>query len=128
MNTIEKLKLLRASFALRTDQDVNLDTWVCRTHACLLGHACLMPEFNAMGLVLNAYYGDACPEFKGCYAFEAGAEFFGITHEEADALFISRGESVYDGDCAGGVRDTSEISDRTLALNRLDSFIKQLEG
>lgn len=94
---------------------------VCGTTACLLGHAATMPEFRKRGLKLVVYDVDTSYDYDGdryiesgkadicggvhLYdegsdylltddAIEAGMEFFGLTSEDANALFTTRG---YDG-------------------------------
>lgn len=80
------------------------DVNVCGSTACALGWAASMPEFRKRGLKLQwEIYGwdhnmesEATVVMKNkagfkIYGDDAGAEFFGLTAEEAEYLFIPKG-------------------------------------
>lgn len=69
---------------------------ICSTAACALGLAAMMPEFEKAGLKLRVYgrdrflAGGVEYDHEGCsyQDDEAGAWFFGLTKDEAEALFL----------------------------------------
>lgn len=84
-------------FDFKKDRKVkfNLDDWIthryrnkprdCGTVACAVGHACLDPRFNAMGLTINI--DDKRPLFGGLSNWPAVQKFFDIEEETAEMLF-----------------------------------------
>ncbi len=54
----------------------------CGTIACAVGHACDIPEFQALGL----HY-DEEPIYNGRNNWDAVADFFSLTREESEILF-----------------------------------------
>lgn len=110
LGTVNPKKFDFSSWAESTSgkPDVN----VCGTTACALGWAGSMPEFRKRGLKLEwdvSNYGpddvvaDASVILRDRHGMsiaegeEAGAEFFGLTDEEADYLFIPDGQSLGEG-------------------------------
>lgn len=109
---IERLKLLHTLLGEirdtpRPDTHFNLGTWYdstvdflidyvdgggelggidhsCGTVACAIGHACLDPRFNALGLKMCLY---GYPETEGATGWVAVDEFFGLQGSEAHHLF-----------------------------------------
>ncbi len=64
----------------------------CGTHACVLGLACLDPEFRSEGLNFqlhsdNYYENKMVPFFGGQVEIDAGIAFFGLDPDEALRLF-----------------------------------------
>jgi hypothetical protein len=97
--TSNKRLLLLAIFLERLDpQRFHYGSWVgddwggakdlsCGTTACALGWACTMPEFHKLGLGLNT---DGTPYdyVANLSDSEAAMRVFGITQDEAHALFL----------------------------------------
>jgi hypothetical protein len=99
---------------LQSDRRFNMGTWgehglehhpdenFCGTTACALGHAAMDPEFRRDGLSLewerneNGYRAAVVlkdhDELRGA---AAGAEFFGLTQNEASFVFYAIDESKY---------------------------------
>lgn len=81
--------------AANGEPTTKLDLNVCGTTACALGWAGSMPEFRKRGLKLiwdkewqeGEVFLTESDGYK-LYGEDAGAEFFGLTHEEACHLFI----------------------------------------
>ena len=96
LGTVKPKKFFFGSWA--TDQnDIyrKPDLNVCGTTACALGWAASMPEFRKRGLKMHwdGHWEEAYPVLKDKYGEEhtgedAGAEFFGLSYDEADELFI----------------------------------------
>jgi len=102
---IERLKTLRDVLAATPDKMVNLDGWrydegeifcatgdpskpACGTIACVLGWACMVPEFQAAGLKLIIHDGEFIPTYQKYYLrFRAGEEFFELETDTARKLF-----------------------------------------
>lgn len=71
----------------------NLSEWYavdeCGTAACAMGEACLIPEFQALGLSLNCNIVNCSyPVFEQYAGFGAAATFFDILREDAEHLFL----------------------------------------
>lgn len=73
--------------------ELRMHGWDCGTQACLAGHACRDPEFQAIGLVLDG----GGPSFAGASDFSALKECFGISDGQTRHLFWrgAYGLSVY---------------------------------
>ena len=59
----------------------------CGTRACAVGHACLDPRFNALGLRLDDGNEGNFPVFDGSTSWEAVEKFFGLSASQATRLF-----------------------------------------
>lgn len=96
------------------------DLNVCGTTACALGWAASMPEFRKRGLKLQWSVATVGPGDKESEAVvvlkdkdgqlyngeDAGREFFGLTSDEADYLFLPKGYG-WDSDDSIGEEDMS---------------------
>ncbi len=69
--------------------DVDKLGFNCGTAACVLGLACLDPDFRSEGLTIAwSAIGDMLrPHFDGFSDYNAGREFFGLTFSETNHLF-----------------------------------------
>lgn len=99
MNFTERLLKLADHLDTVPRAQLNMGTWKCGTVACAVGHAAMMPEFNAEGLRMiseagNHRYGDAYPCYtegiKTHYSpWDAAMKFFGLSWQDANHLFSS---------------------------------------
>jgi hypothetical protein len=58
----------------------------CGSAACALGSAAIHKPFIEQGLIMNSHYDQV--QFGSDFGFEAGAEFFDLTIEQAKWLFF----------------------------------------
>ena len=96
LGTVKPKKFFFGSWA--TDQNDRYrepDLNVCGTTACALGWAASMPEFRKRGLKMHwdENWEEAYPMLKDkdgdvLTGEDAGAEFFGLSYDEAEELFI----------------------------------------
>lgn len=132
---IARLKTLRAFLETRPDADTKLARWHCGTQFCTLGWATQIPEFQQAGLSLideeegdeHYYY----PQFGDSdLGFTAGATFFGLTRDQAEYLFAPIRVKHEPGFERGVVLlpDPKHLSDKAIALHRLDTLIAELEA
>ncbi len=81
----ERLKLL-ADKLVEAPFELDMFHWKCGTAVCAGGLACMIPEFNKLGLCFSPRSGG----FKPCFGWEVGydalREFFDISLE--DTLYI----------------------------------------
>lgn len=90
----------------------------CGTIACAAGWLSLHPQMNEAGLrVMDDGY--TVPQFGSEHGYDALAEFFGISFDEAFNLFGIRGESTYDKHAHAKARS----SDKQLFLFRVRQFL-----
>lgn len=59
----------------------------CGTVACAVGHACLDPRFNSLGLHLDTDRRQPLPAYEGAEDWDAVEQFFDIDDETAEHLF-----------------------------------------
>ena len=89
MKTFHAKRLIKLANFLKTipKKDFWLGTYSCGTKACALGWAGLMPEFRKAGLKTDRNEDEVTlsGEFFG---IRAGEVFFGLSQNEADALFV----------------------------------------
>ena len=89
----------------------------CGTVACACGWACLLPEFQAEGLKVNIYTEDEKRYATGTFApvygsnrgVEAMMEFFDISSDDFDDLFLDDSYPEYD---RGGKTPPSDVAER----------------
>ena len=79
----------------------------CGTVACAVGHACLMPEFNKMGLKFDEDYS---PVYREHEQWEAVKAFFDIDEFQSNNLFRSHH---YDEDVITPLMVAEKINDLT---------------
>jgi len=93
---IQRLQMLAELLDTVEPDSFDLEHWVkrerCGTVACAVGHACMHPPFNEMGLKLDV--DPACPKFSiptfGEYrrSWDAVIAFFDISLDIAYKLFL----------------------------------------
>jgi hypothetical protein len=124
---LDRLKRLLEIWQPVDPETVKLDNWVCGTHACLAGHACMAPGFIAQGLMLmqDGFSGKLIyPKFGDWEGFDAVSEFFGTGEP-----FALRGECFLDHDIIAECSDEQGfISDWSLANERLKRYIALTES
>ncbi|MEN7527876.1 hypothetical protein [Cupriavidus sp. DL-D2] len=132
---IARLKTLRAFLATRPEAETNLARWHCGTQFCTLGWATQLPEFQQAGLSLveetDGYEHYYPPHFgHSDLGFSAGATFFGLTRDQADYLFAPVRIKAEPGFEIGVMQpsDPMGLSDKAVALHRLDTLISELEA
>lgn len=89
---IERLQMLIPMLHEIPEERLNLWEWTkqgsCGTVACVIGHACMRPEFNELGLtmgVCNPTYTSA--NGNEAYNWHAVREFFLLETADAQKLF-----------------------------------------
>ena len=101
-------RLLKLAAHLRTvaPETFDLADWSCGSAACAVGHACMMPEFEAEGLTLTRYLlGLAAPAFGQYSGWPAVRAFFCLTWDQAQELFA--------GHCyPAGLDGANHVADR----------------
>ncbi|MGO4302232.1 hypothetical protein [Cupriavidus sp. RAF12] len=132
---ITRLKTLRAFLATRPEADTRLERWHCGTAFCALGWATQMPEFQQAGLSLveetDGYEHYYHPHFgHSDLGFSAGATFFGLTRDQSDYLFAQVRTEPEHGFEPGVMQpaDPQTMTDKAIALHRLDTLISELEA
>lgn len=77
---------------LTRDLKFSLGHWYCGTSACAIGHAAVDPWFRRRGISLEFTGLEPYPVYrhlgKEYDDIEAPEEFFGITYDQADWLFM----------------------------------------
>lgn len=111
---------------LEASSGKHLPDGFCGTSACAIGHACLDPRFNALGLTLRPARNDMCwpdPEFIDGpfqhHGWPAVKVFFDLSEGQAHYLFLDERYQT-------GVRTTAKM-----VQERLDQFLADhvaLEG
>lgn len=90
---IERLQqVVRVLRELPKDKKLDLGLWYqCGSTACAIGWAAADPWFNKKGLRLSQNYlsGNAKPQFRRKFGFDAVSAFFGLTSDEENFLFIN---------------------------------------
>ena len=71
----------------RQRRDFVMRRWVCGTSACALGWAALEPAFQVEGLAIRNFGGAGVPVFNRELGYNAGADFFDVSHENSLWLF-----------------------------------------
>src|SRR6185369_980034 len=129
---IERLKTLRDVIAATPDEAVNMGTWrgdpggwakdpakpECGTIACMLGWACMVPEFQAAGLKFLAFANvpegfrhlDFIPSYEDDISYSAGEAFFELDPGVGYALFKTA---------------EAGLNQKAVALGRLDYLLKE---
>lgn len=94
----DRLLLLADRLDTVPPEEFDIGVFKCKTVACALGHAAMMPEFQALGLVLGKmtyehfgnmleFHHDGTTHFRA----EAAQFFFDLTREQVYSLFFSSG-------------------------------------
>lgn len=87
---MNKERLTTLANHLRTvpPETLDMSNWTCGTAACAVGHACMMPEFNAQGLGFPDVR--RIPYYAGESGWCAVDNFFDLLWPAARHLFESR--------------------------------------
>ena len=141
---INNLEILRAAVEEQPENLFDLGSFKsvepCGTLFCTLGLACTMPHFQAMGFSLVKYGGGTWynPKLNGNYIFEELDSVDDIFGDDSFLrLFELAGGGIMDFDLGfdadyedyyNGSLDPQNMSDKTLALKRLDRQINIYKG
>lgn len=97
------------------EREFNLCDWYaayeCGTTACAMGEACLIPEFQTLGLHLreNISSASSYPVFENSAGRRAAAEFFDIPLSDTEYLFFAS--------------EYARQNDPLVVANRLRAFV-----
>ena len=83
---IRRLELLANHLCGVKPEYFSLCAWKCGIVACAVGHACQIPEFTEEGFCLVRF---DVPSFSNELGWNAVRLFFGLSSEDASALFSS---------------------------------------
>lgn len=95
------------------DEQLYMSSWSCGTSCCVMGHACSIPEFAALGLrLIPSNKHDCCRviQFQNQLSYDAVSAFLDTDLDTARSLF-------------GGIETTKQEM-----LTRLDEFITTHSG
>jgi|SRR6185369_4498484 len=127
---LDRLKTLRDLMAATPDDKIDMNYWrrepgaifdpntlnapTCGTVACMLGWACMNPEFQTLGLHFEHDSVSLYPEYNGRSSAGAGAEFFDLEPKISRLLF----------DAASRQELAERGSHKAVALARLDELLE----